>query len=163
MRYFNPIGAHQSGQIGEDPLGTPNNLMSYVVQVAAQRRERLSIFGSDYPTSDGTCIRDYLHVMDLAEGHRRALACLVAPGCSAYNLGAGRGYSVLEVVETFIQTNGVSVPYQFVPRRLGDLPAFWANTGKAERDLGWRARRDLPTMLVDAWRWQCQNPYGYRS
>ncbi|WP_340638225.1 UDP-glucose 4-epimerase GalE [Salinicola tamaricis] len=143
LRYFNPIGAHQSGQIGEDPLGTPNNLMPYVVQVAAQRLERLSIFGCDYPTLDGTCVRDYLHVMDLAEGHRRALDCLAAPGCFAYNLGAGRGYSVLEVVETFIQTNDVPVPYQFVPRRLGDLPAFWANTDKAERELGWRARREI--------------------
>jgi len=163
LRYFNPIGAHGSGRIGEDPLGTPNNLMPYVAQVAAGRRPELAIFGNDYPTPDGTCIRDYLHVMDLAEGHRLALNRLAEPGCHAYNLGTGQGHSVLELVETFTRVTGMDVPYRFAPRRAGDLPAFWADAAKAERELGWRARRDLATMLADAWRWQHANPRGYRT
>lgn len=163
LRYFNPIGAHPSGLIGEDPAGTPNNLMPYVAQVAAGQRQELAIFGNDYPTPDGTCIRDYLHVMDLAEGHRLALATLQTPGCHSYNLGTGQGYSVLELIDTFTRVTDVPVAYRFAPRRAGDLPAFWANADKAARELGWQARRGLDLMLRDTWRWQTRNPNGYRQ
>jgi UDP-glucose 4-epimerase len=178
LRYFNPIGAHPSGLIGEDPLGPPNNLMPYVAQVAAGRRDTLAIFGNDYPTPDGTCVRDYLHVVDLALGHLKALEALDSapgcraynlgtgrghsvPGCRAYNLGTGRGHSVLELVDTFMQVTGVPVAYRFAPRRAGDLAAFWANPEKARRELGWHAERPLEAMLADTWRWQSANPQGY--
>ncbi|MEC8937120.1 MAG: GDP-mannose 4,6-dehydratase, partial [Pseudomonadota bacterium] len=146
----------------EDPLGPPNNLMPYVAQVAAGRRESLAIFGNDYPTPDGTCVRDYLHVVDLALGHLKALEKLdSAPGCHAYNLGTGRGHSVLELVDTFMEVTGVPVAYRFAPRRAGDLAAFWANPEKARRELGWHAERPLEAMLADTWRWQSANPQGY--
>lgn len=162
LRYFNPIGAHPSGQIGEDPLGTPNNLMPFVAQVAAKRRDFLSVFGNDYSTHDGTCERDYLHVMDLAEGHVKALECLPDSGVGCYNLGAGHAVSVLKMVDRFIAINQVAVPFKFAPRREGDLPAFWADPTRAEQVLGWQAKRSLDDMLRDTWRWQQQNPQGYR-
>ncbi|TLF45915.1 UDP-glucose 4-epimerase GalE [Halomonas urmiana] len=161
LRYFNPIGAHPSGQIGEDPRGIPNNLMPFIAQVAVGRRPELSIFGDDYPTEDGTCVRDYLHVMDLADGHVASLSSLEAPGVHVYNLGTGQGVSVLEMVTTFERVTGQRVPYRIAPRRDGDLAAFWADASKAERELGWRAERGLETMLRDTWRWQEQNPQGY--
>jgi UDP-glucose 4-epimerase len=161
LRYFNPIGAHPSGEIGEDPRGIPNNLMPFIAQVAVGRRPQLAIFGNDYPTNDGTCVRDYLHVVDLAAGHVRSLASLARPGVQVFNLGTGRGVSVLEMVETFERVTGQTVPYRFAPRRDGDLAAFWADAGKAERELGWRAERGLEDMLRDTWRWQEQNPQGY--
>lgn len=161
LRYFNPIGAHPSGQIGEDPRGTPNNLMPYISQVAVGRLPELAIYGNDYPTPDGTCVRDYLHVVDLALGHLTALQALNQPGVRRYNLGTGKGVSVLEMVKGFVQVTGVDVPYRFAPRRSGDLPAFWADASKAEQELGWRAERDLLAMLRDTWRWQSTNPQGY--
>jgi UDP-glucose 4-epimerase len=163
LRYFNPIGAHESGEIGEDPRGIPNNLMPYISQVAAGRRDYLSIFGNDYPTQDGTCERDYLHVMDLAEGHVKALESLSYPGAKHYNLGTGTAVSVLEMVERFSAVNAVSVPYRFEQRRLGDLPAFWADPAKAQQELGWQAWRSLDSMLRDAWNWQKKNKYGYHK
>ncbi len=162
LRYFNPIGAHPSGLIGEDPQGIPNNLMPFISQVAVGKREQLSIFGNDYETPDGTCVRDYLHVMDLAEGHLKSLSCLDKPGTHIYNLGTGNGLSVLEMVNSFIAVTGVDIPYQFAPRREGDLPAFWADAGKAERELGWSTRYSLADMMQDTWKWQSQNPEGYR-
>ncbi len=162
LRYFNPIGAHPSGLMGEDPQGIPNNLMPFISQVAVGKREQLSIFGNDYDTADGTCLRDYLHVMDLAEGHLKALSCLDQPGTHIYNLGTGNGLSVLEMVNSFIAVTGVDIPYQFAPRRDGDLPAFWADAGKAERELGWSTRYSLEDMMQDTWKWQSQNPEGYR-
>ncbi|MFC3286237.1 UDP-glucose 4-epimerase GalE [Litchfieldella rifensis] len=163
LRYFNPIGAHPSGLIGEDPQGIPNNLMPFIAQVAVGRLPELSVFGNDYPTEDGTCVRDYLHVVDLAIGHVQSLASLAAPGVHTYNLGTGQGYSVLEMVETFEQVTGQKVPYRFAPRRDGDLAAFWADASKAERELGWRAERGLREMLRDTWHWQKKNPNGYRE
>lgn len=160
LRYFNPIGAHPSGLIGEDPKGVPNNLMPFITQVAVGRREVLSIFGGDYPTPDGTCRRDYLHVMDLAEGHLAALDSL-RPGFDAINLGTGSPVSVLEMISAFEVTNGVSVPYEIVGRRAGDLPEFWANVDKACTILDWRAKRSLEEMMCDSWRWQSKNPKGY--
>ena len=162
LRYFNPIGAHPSGLIGEDPQGIPNNLMPFISQVAVGKREQLSIFGNDYDTADGTCVRDYLHVMDLAEGHLKSLSCLDKPGTHIYNLGTGNGLSVLEMVNSFIAVTGVDIPYQFAPRREGDLPAFWADASKAERELGWSTRYSLADMMQDTWKWQSQNPEGYR-
>ncbi|MGM1051930.1 MAG: UDP-glucose 4-epimerase GalE [Pseudomonadota bacterium] len=161
LRYFNPIGAHPSGEIGEDPQGTPNNLMPFIAQVASGRRDTLSIFGNDYATADGTCERDYLHVVDLAEGHVAALQHLNSPGIERYNLGTGKAVSVLEMVERFSRVTGMEVPYAFAPRRPGDLPAFWADPGRAAQELGWVARRNLDDMMRDTWRWQCQNPHGY--
>lgn len=161
LRYFNPIGAHKSGQIGEDPQGIPNNLMPFINQVATGRRETLSVFGNDYSTRDGTCERDYLHVMDLAEGHIKALENLPRSGISCYNLGTGYAVSVLSMINRFVAVNSVPVPYSFEPRRSGDLPAFWADSSKAQRELNWRARRGLDDMLRDSWRWQKQNPLGY--
>ena len=162
LRYFNPIGAHPSGRIGEDPRGEPNNLLPFVTQVAVGRRARLRIHGDDYPTADGTGVRDYLHVMDLAEGHLAALARLRAGGGSLVaNLGTGRGHSVREVLAAFERTTGVRVPFEVGPRRAGDLPACWADPSLAERELGWRARRTLEEACRDAWRWQCDNPAGY--
>ena len=162
LRYFNPIGAHESGLIGEDPLGIPNNLMPFISRVAAGKLPELSVFGDDYDTPDGSCIRDYLHVMDLAEGHCAALNILAEPGLHAYNLGSGKGVSVLEMVRAFEAASGQSVPMRIAPRRAGDLPAFWANADKAEKDLQWRVSRSLEQMMADTWRWQSQNPDGYR-
>ncbi|QPN32721.1 UDP-glucose 4-epimerase GalE [Diaphorobacter sp. JS3051] len=155
LRYFNPVGAHESGLIGEDPQGVPNNLMPYVAQVACGQREVLSVYGGDYPTPDGTGVRDYIHVCDLAEGHVAALRYLRAhPGLLTVNLGTGRPVSVLEMVRGFEQASGRAVPYQVVARRPGDVAACWADPALAERLLGWRARRDLQAMCRDAWRWQ---------
>jgi UDP-glucose 4-epimerase len=163
LRYFNPIGAHPSGKLGEDPQGIPNNLMPYIAQVAVGRRPSLTVFGSDYATADGTCVRDYLHVMDLAEGHVSALDRLSVPGTHIYNLGTGQGLSVLQVVEAFERISERPIPYQFAPRREGDLAAFWADPSKAEKELGWQARRGLDEMIADTWRWQRHNPHGYRT
>jgi UDP-glucose 4-epimerase len=164
LRYFNPVGAHPSGIIGENPTGIPNNLMPFVCQVASGRLKTLSIFGNDYPTADGTGERDYIHVMDLAEGHLAALRYLVrseaAPLLIA-NLGTSRGHSVLDVVNTFSRVNGIPIPRQFVARRPGDVPAYWADATYAERTLGWRATRSLEDMCRDSWNWQKQNPQGY--
>ncbi|MBE3596804.1 MAG: UDP-glucose 4-epimerase GalE [Hydrogenibacillus sp.] len=161
LRYFNPVGAHESGLIGEDPAGAPNNLMPYVAQVAVGRRERLYIFGDDYPTPDGTGVRDYIHVMDLAEGHVRALEFAAERrGYDVFNLGTGRGASVLEVVRTFEAVSGREIPYVFAPRRPGDVAVSYADPSKAERLLGWRATRDLAAMCRDAWRFQVRHPYG---
>jgi UDP-glucose 4-epimerase len=163
LRYFNPIGAHPSGLIGEDPKGIPNNLMPFISQVAVGKRKELSIFGNDYPTTDGTCERDYLHVMDLADGHLAALTCLKDSGVHIYNLGTGSGSSVLEMVNSFEKVTGVDVPYSFAERRDGDLPAFWADASKAEKELGWTVCRSLNEMMEDTWRWQSNNPNGYES
>ncbi|WP_458525667.1 UDP-glucose 4-epimerase GalE [Onishia taeanensis] len=162
LRYFNPIGAHPSGLIGEDPQGVPNNLMPFIAQVAVGRRSHLAVFGDDYPTPDGSCVRDYLHVVDLAAGHVRALEAMSSPGVATYNLGTGQGYSVLEMVAAFTAVTGQAVPYQIAPRRDGDLAAFWADAAKAERELGWRALHGLEAMMADTWRWQYHNPKGYR-
>jgi UDP-glucose 4-epimerase len=162
LRYFNPIGAHPSGLIGEDPAGIPNNLLPFVAQVAVGRLPRLTVFGNDYPTPDGTGVRDYIHVVDLADGHLKALDRLAArPGLAVYNLGTGKGSSVLEVVAAFENASGRKVPYAIQPRRPGDVAECWADPSKAQRELGWRAGRDLQAMCADAWRWQSQNPNGY--
>ncbi|GLQ45741.1 UDP-glucose 4-epimerase [Dyella lipolytica] len=163
LRYFNPVGAHPSGLIGEDPHGVPNNLLPYISQVAVGLRERLNIFGGDYPTRDGTGVRDYIHVMDLADAHVKALDVLHNGGCSALNLGTGRGHSVLEVVSAFERASGRRVPYQIVDRRAGDVAEVWADPSRAEQMLGWCAQYDMPQMCMDAWRWQSQHPHGYRS
>jgi UDP-glucose 4-epimerase len=161
LRYFNPVGAHESGLIGEDPRGAPNNLMPYVTQVAVGKRERLQVFGKDYATPDGTGVRDYIHVQDVAAGHVAALRHLLGTGQSiTANLGTGRGHSVLEVVRAFERASGVSVPCEFVARRPGDVDASYADVGLASRVLGWTARRDLDTMCADSWRWQRMNPNG---
>ena len=155
LRYFNPIGAHESGLIGEKRNGIPNNLMPYITQVAAGVRDHLNVFGNDYPTPDGTGVRDYIHVMDLAEGHLRALDYAEAhTGTEIFNLGTGVGYSVLEVVHAFEQANALTIPLVFAPRRDGDLPAMWADAGKAARVLGWKTHRSLEDMCRDSWRWQ---------
>ena len=162
LRYFNPVGAHPSGRIGEDPSGTPNNLMPYIAQVAVGRRQRLQVFGGDYPTVDGTGVRDYLHVVDLAQAHLRALEYgRQQTGAQAINVGTGRGYSVLELVRAFEQASGQPVPFEIVGRRDGDVAALWAEPGLAETLLGWRAQHDLAAMCTDAWRWQVGNPGGY--
>jgi len=162
LRYFNPVGAHASGRIGEDPKGIPNNLVPYVAQVAVGRREKLSVFGDDYPTPDGTGVRDYIHVMDLVEGHVAALDYIVRqPGVLTVNLGTGNGISVLEVVRAFEQASGRAIPYQIVERRAGDIAECWADPALAESHLGWRARRSLEEMCADTWRWQQDNPQGY--
>ena len=162
LRYFNPVGAHTSGLIGEDPQDIPNNLMPFVAQVAVGRREKLKVWGDDYPTSDGTGVRDYIHVVDLALGHLKALAYLQAtPDCLTVNLGTGTGYSVLDMVAAFAQASGKPVPYHVAPRRPGDVTACYADPAKALKLLGWRAERDLQTMCQDSWRWQSQNPRGY--
>lgn len=164
LRYFNPIGAHPSGRMGEDPRGVPNNLMPYISQVAVGRREKLTIFGGDYPTPDGTCRRDYLHVMDLAEGHLEAVEYAAAhKGAEAFNLGTGTPYSVLEIIRAFETATGVSIPYAIGDRRAGDLPEFWADASKAERVLCWTAKRDLTEMCRDTWNWQSHNPKGYEE
>ena len=162
LRYFNPVGAHPSGLIGEDPRGTPNNLMPYVAQVAVGKRPYLSIFGNDYPTPDGTGVRDYIHVQDLAQGHVAALQALQARGQSfTVNLGTGQGYSVLELVRAFEQASGRAVPFQFAPRRAGDVAQCYASTALAQQLLGWQARLGLDAMCADSWRWQSANPHGY--
>ena len=162
LRYFNPIGAHASGLIGEDPAGVPNNLMPFITQVAVGKREKLRVFGADYPTPDGTGVRDYIHVVDLAKGHLKALRRITAgTGVEAYNLGTGNGYSVLELVHAFEQASGVTIPYEIVERRPGDVAVCYADPSKAERELGWRAELDLACMCEDAWRWQRHNPNGY--
>jgi len=162
LRYFNPVGAHESGRIGEDPRGTPNNLMPYVAQVAVGRRAHLQVFGSDYPTPDGTGVRDYIHVTDLAEGHVAALRHLFdRPGSITVNLGTGRGHSVLEVVAAYAAASGREVPCQVVPRRPGDVAACYADPALARELLGWAARHDLARMCEDSWRWQSMNPNGF--
>jgi UDP-glucose 4-epimerase len=162
LRYFNPIGAHESGFIGEDPRGVPNNLLPYVAQVAVGRRERLNVWGGDYDTPDGTGVRDYIHVVDLALGHVAALASLEQPACFAVNLGTGRGNSVLEVVKAFEEASGKRIPYDIRPRRSGDVAACYAATDLAAKHLGgWRAGKNLDAMCRDHWRWQSQNPNGY--
>jgi UDP-glucose 4-epimerase len=163
LRYFNPVGAHESGKIGEDPCGVPNNLLPCIAQVALGKLPVLSIFGDDYPTVDGTGIRDYIHVMDLAEGHLRALDAIQSrSGQHVWNLGAGRGYSVFEMVHTFEVVSGQLVPYRILPRRSGDVATCYADSSKAERELCWKARRGLLEMIRDAWRWQLENPDGYQ-
>ena len=164
LRYFNPVGAHASGRIGEDPDGLPNNLMPYISQVAVGKLPRLRVFGDDYPTPDGTGVRDYIHVVDLALGHLKALECIGAlPGVTTLNLGTGRGYSVLEMLRAFEAACGRVVPFEVVARRAGDIAACWADPALAQQILGWRAERDLVTMCADAWRWQSRNPQGYRG
>jgi UDP-glucose 4-epimerase len=164
LRYFNPVGAHESGQIGEDPRGTPNNLMPYITQVAVGQRARLQVFGNDYDTPDGTGVRDYIHVLDLADGHVAALRYLLQGKRSiTANLGTGRGHSVLDLVHAFEQASGRSVPYDIVPRRPGDVDACYADPSLAQRVLGWRAGRDIHSMCVDSWRWQSMNPHGYAA
>ncbi len=162
LRYFNPIGAHPSGLMGEDPRGIPNNLMPYITQVAVGRREKLSVYGNDYDTPDGTGVRDYIHVVDLAKGHVVAIryACEHA-GCEVFNLGTGTGYSVLDMVHTFEKANGVAVPYQITDRRPGDLATCYADPGKSEAVLGWKAEKNLEDMCRDSWNWQKNNPMGY--
>ncbi len=164
LRYFNPVGAHDSGLIGEDPNGMPNNLMPFITQVAVGKRAQLSVFGNDYPTVDGTGVRDYIHVMDLARGHLQALRHLQRQaGIEAFNLGTGQGYSVLQMVEAFVRENDVAVPYQLSPRRPGDVAVCYANPAKALTLLDWQAQHTLADMVRDAWRWQQQNPDGYRQ
>jgi len=162
LRYFNPVGAHQSGLIGEDPNGIPNNLLPYVAQVAVGKLARLSVFGGDYETPDGTGIRDYIHVVDLVEAHVKALQALDSKhGCQPYNLGTGEGYSVLEVIAAFEAASDVEIPYDIVARRAGDIAASYASPERSQRQLGWQARFDLASMMRDHWRWQQQNPRGY--
>jgi UDP-glucose 4-epimerase len=164
LRYFNPVGAHASGRIGEDPQGVPNNLLPFVAQVAVGQREQVNVWGNDYPTPDGTGVRDYIHVVDLALGHLKALERLQAHAeCRAINLGTGTGYSVLEMIEAFGQASGRPIPYRIAERRAGDIAACYADPADAAQLLGWRATRDLRTMCADAWRWQSSNPTGYRS
>lgn len=167
LRYFNPIGAHPSGQIGEDPRGIPNNLMPFVAQVCVGRREKLSVFGDDYDTPDGTGVRDYIHVVDLAKGHVAALSKLYStaedPSCSAINLGTGTGISVLDIVDGMTKATGKPVPYEVTPRRPGDVASVYADPTLAREELGWSAELGLTEMCEDTWRWQSLNPYGYQS
>ncbi|KAA6450003.1 UDP-glucose 4-epimerase GalE [Bacillus atrophaeus] len=163
LRYFNPFGAHPSGRIGEDPNGIPNNLMPYVAQVAVGKLEQLNVFGNDYPTNDGTGVRDYIHVVDLAEGHVKALEkVLNSTGADAYNLGTGTGYSVLEMVKAFEKVSGKEVPYRFADRRPGDIATCFADPSKAKKELDWEAKRGLEEMCADSWRWQSLNVNGYK-
>jgi len=162
LRYFNPVGAHPSGEIGEDPLGIPNNLMPYITKVAVGELQELSVWGDDYDTPDGTCIRDYIHVVDLARGHIKALQKLEQkPGVITYNLGTGQGYSVLEVVEGFRSATGQAIPYRIAGRRAGDTPAVYADPSRAKSELGWKAELGINAICADAWRWQQKNPRGY--
>jgi UDP-glucose 4-epimerase len=161
LRYFNPVGAHESGLIGEDPKGVPNNLVPFVAQVAIGRRDRLNVWGNDYDTPDGTGVRDYIHVMDLAAGHVSALKLLDTPQCFAVNLGTGAGNSVLDVLSAFEAASGRPIPYDIKPRRPGDIDAYYAATDYASKLLGWKATRSLETMCADHWRWQSSNPNGY--
>jgi UDP-glucose 4-epimerase len=163
LRYFNPVGAHKSGLIGEDPNDIPNNLMPYISQVAVGKLEKLSVFGDDYPTPDGTGVRDYIHVVDLAIGHLKALEKLqTSPGLVIYNLGTGKGSSVLDMVKAFEKASGKEVPYKIAPRRSGDIATCYADPEKAEKELGWTAKRGIEEMCEDAWRWQSENPNGYK-
>ena len=162
LRYFNPVGAHPSGRIGENPNGIPNNLMPYITQVAVGKRQELGVFGNDYPTPDGTGVRDYIHVCDLAEGHVCALKAISRQcGLAVYNLGTGHGYSVLDMVKTFEKVNGITIPYSIKPRRAGDIATCYSNPAKAEKELGWKARYGIEEMVRDSWNWQRQNPEGY--
>lgn len=162
LRYFNPVGAHPSGHLGEDPHGIPNNLLPYIGQVAAGKLACLSIFGDDYPTHDGTGVRDYIHVMDLVEGHLKALQALErCRGVHIWNLGSGRGHSVLDVIHAFERASGQHIPYRVVSRRPGDIAASWADPARAERELGWRAIRGIDEIMADTWRWVSANPSGY--
>ena len=163
LRYFNPIGAHESGLIGEDPQGIPNNLMPYIAQVAVGRRDHLTVFGGDYATTDGTCRRDYNHVMDLANGHLKAVEYAEkSKGVEVFNLGTGTPYSVLDIIHEFEEATGVKIKYEIGPRRAGDLPEFWANADKAAQVLGWTTTRNLQDMCRDTWNWQSKNPNGYK-
>jgi len=162
LRYFNPVGAHKSGEIGEDPNGIPNNLMPYIAQVAVGKLKELTIFGNDYPTKDGTGVRDYIHVIDLADGHLKALEKLMQnPGCVTYNLGTGKGYSVLEMTKAFERASGKDVPYKIAERRAGDIAECYADPTLAEKELNWKAERDINEMCEDIWRWQSKNPNGF--
>lgn len=161
LRYFNPIGAHKSGLIGENPRGIPNNLMPYITQVATGKLKRLRVFGNDYPTPDGTGVRDYIHVVDLAKGHVAAIKGASEKGVHIYNLGTGKGYSVLDVVAAFEKASGIKIPYDIVPRRPGDIAEVYADPAKAYDDLGWKAQFGISEMCADSWRWQSQNPDGY--
>ena len=162
LRYFNPVGAHASGRIGESPNGIPNNLMPYITQVAVGKRKELGVFGNDYPTPDGTGVRDYIHVVDLANGHVCALKAIERKcGLGIYNLGTGHGYSVLDMVKAFEKENGVPVPYSVKPRRAGDIATCYSNPAKAEKELGWKAQYGINEMVRDSWNWQRQNPDGY--
>lgn len=165
LRYFNPIGAHPSGEMGEAPSGKPDNLVPFITQVAVGQRRQLSVFGGDYSTADGTCERDYLHVMDLAEGHVSALEWLNNnprfTGIDSFNLGTGQPTSVLEIISAFERCSGIPIPYEICPRRDGDLPAFWADPKKSQQTLGWTAKLSLEQMMEDSWRWQSNNPFGY--
>ena len=162
LRYFNPIGAHPSGRMGEDPNGIPNNLMPYITQVAIGKREKLGVFGNDYDTPDGTGVRDYIHVVDLAKGHIKALDAISKNcGLEVYNLGTGRGYSVLEVVQNFEKASGVKIPYEIMPRRAGDIATCYSDPTKAEEKLGWKAEFGIFEMCRDSWNWQSKNPNGY--
>ena len=164
LRYFNPIGAHESGRMGEDPRGIPNNLMPYITQVAVGRRDHLSVFGDDYDTPDGTGVRDYIHVVDLALGHVAAVDFAAKnAGCEVFNLGTGVGYSVLDMVHTFIDVNRVPVPYEIVDRRPGDIATCYADPAKSAEKLGWKAQRNLEDMCRDSWNWQSNNPMGYEG
>ncbi|AWQ20719.1 UDP-glucose 4-epimerase [Pantoea ananatis] len=164
LRYFNPVGAHPSGQIGEDPNGIPANLVPYITQVAVGKLEKLSVFGDDYPTKDGTGVRDYIHVMDVAEGHIKALESIDNHhGVAVYNLGTGIGYSVKEILHAFEEVSGQSIPYEIVPRRAGDIGECWSDPSLAKKQLGWQAKRSLNDMVRDAWHWQVNNPQGFES
>ena len=164
LRYFNPVGAHESGRIGEDPTGIPNNLTPYITQVAVGKLKEVSVFGNDYDTPDGTGVRDYIHVVDLARGHVKAIQKLAdKEGVSIYNLGTGRGYSVLEMIRAFSKAVGHDITYVIKPRRAGDIATCYADATKAKKELGWVAERDIDDMCRDAWRWQSQNPNGYRG
>ena len=164
LRYFNPIGAHKSGTIGENPNGIPNNLMPYITQVAVGKLKELGVFGNDYDTPDGTGVRDYIHVVDLAKGHVKALKKIEDnSGLSIYNLGTGKGYSVLDIVKNFEAATGVKIPYVIKPRRPGDIATCYSDASKAERELGWKAENDIKEMCADSWRWQSNNPNGYEE
>ncbi len=164
LRYFNPIGAHESGLIGENPNGIPNNLMPYITQVAVGKRDHLSVFGNDYPTHDGTGVRDYIHVMDLAEGHVKALRAIEEnAGVAVYNLGTGKGYSVLDVIHAFENASGMKIPYVIAPRRPGDIAECYSSPEKAWRELGWKAKHNLYDMCLSSWNWQRKNPDGYKN
>lgn len=163
LRYFNPIGAHESGRIGEDPNGVPNNLMPFITQVAVGRREKLGVFGNDYPTHDGTGVRDYIHVVDLAKGHVKAIDYSAEhKGTEIFNLGTGTGYSVLDIVKAFIKVNNIDIPYEIKPRRAGDIAECYADAGKAAEMLGWKAEKNLEDMCRDSWNWQSKNINGYK-
>ncbi|MDE5897065.1 MAG: UDP-glucose 4-epimerase GalE, partial [Clostridia bacterium] len=163
LRYFNPVGSHESGLIGEDPKGIPNNLMPYVAQVASGKLKRIGVFGNDYPTHDGTGVRDYIHVVDLAKGHVAAIESIKEGGVHIYNLGTGIGYSVLDMVHAGSKACGKELPYEILPRRAGDIAACYASSAKAEKELGWKAARDLEDMCRDQWNWQKNNPNGYEK